>query len=113
MEMFKELEMFKRDVEKEYSAKIAGYLLEGYSIVAAMLRFGTVYLANGSESEMIRVMLHYYVNADEDGYEIKEEKVTVSKTFTFGNIKCLHEIHYRAIRDENDKMQYFEKQVIC
>ena len=105
--------MFKRGTEKEYSAKIAGYLLEGYSIVAAMLRFGTVYLANGSESEMIRVMLHYYVDVDEDGYEIKEDKVTVSKTFMLDNVECLHKIRYRAIRDENDEIQYYEKQVIC
>ena len=88
-------------------------MLEGYSIVTAMLSFGTVYLANGSESEMIRVTLHYFTDADKDGYEIKEEKVTVSKTFMFDNIECLHEIHYRATRDENDKVQYFEKQVIC
>lgn len=96
MEMFKELQMFKRDIERAYSDKIAGYLLEGYSIVTAMLSFGTVYLANGSESEMIRVTLHYYVNADGDGYEIKEEKGTVSKTFMFDNIECLHETRYRA-----------------
>ena len=88
-------------------------MLEGYSIVTATLSFGTVYLANGSESEMIRVTLHYFTDADKDGYEIKEEKVTVSKTFMFDNIECLHEIHYRAVRDENDKVQYFEKQVIC
>ena len=105
--------MFKRDIEKEYSAKIAGYLLEGYSIVTAMLSFGTVYLANGNENEMIRVNLHYYTDADEDGYMIKEDKVTVSKTFMFDNIECLHEIHYRAIRDEDDNIKYYEKQVIC
>lgn len=105
--------MFKRDIEKEYSAKIAGYLLEGYSIIAALLSFGTVYLANGNESEMIRVTLHYYSNADEDGYEIEEDKVTVSKTFMFDNVECLHKIRYRAIRDENDEIRYYEKQVIC
>lgn len=105
--------MFKRDIEKEYSAKIAGYLLEGYLIVTAMLSVGTVYLANGNENEMIRVNLHYYTNADEDGYMIKEDKVTVSKTFMFDNIECLHEIHYRAIRDEDDNIKYYEKQVIC
>ena len=104
--------MFKRDIEKEYSAKIAGYLLEGYSIVAAMPSVGTVYLANGNENEMIRVNLHYYTNADGEGYVIREDKVTVSKTFMFGNIECLHEIRYRAIRDENGEMQYFEKQVV-
>ena len=88
-------------------------MLEGYSIVTAMLSFGTVYLANGSESEMIRVTLHYFTDADKDGYEIKEEKVTVSKTFMFDNIECLHEIRYRAIRDEDDNIKYYEKQVIC
>lgn len=113
MEMLKELEMFKRDIEKEYSAKIAGYLLEGYSIVTAMLSFGTVYLANGNENEMIRVNLHYYTDVVEDGYMIKEDKVTVSKTFMFDNIECLHEIRYRAIRDEDDNIKYYEKQVIC
>ena len=110
--------MFERDIEQEYSAKIAGYVLEGYLIVPAMLSFRTVYLANGSENEMIRVTLHYYFNDDEDGYEedgyeIKEEKVTVSKTFMFDNIECLHEIRYRAICDENYEMQCYEKQVIC
>lgn len=105
--------MFMRDIEQEYSGKIAAYLLEGYSIVAKMLSFGTVYLANRRGSEMIRVMLHYYVSADEDGYEIKEDKVTVSKTFMFDNVECLHKIRYRAIRDENDEIQYYEKQVIC
>ena len=105
--------MFKRDIEKEYSAKIAGYLFEGYSIVAAMLSFGTVYLANGNENEMIRVNLHYYTNADGEGYVIREDKVTVSKTFMFDNIECLHEIRYRAIRDEDDNIKYYEKQVIC
>ena len=109
MEMLKALQMVKRDIEKEYSAKIAGYLLEGYSIVTAMLSFGTVYLANGNENEMIRVNLHYYTNADEDGYMIKEDKVTVSKTFMFDNIECLHEIRYRAIRDEDDNIKYYEK----
>ena len=113
MEMLNELQMFKRDIEKEYSAKIAGYLLEGYSIVTAMLSFGTVYLANGNENEMIRVNLHYYTDADEDGYMIKEDKVTLSKTFMFDNIECLHEIRYRAIRDEDDNIKYYEKQVIC
>ena len=113
MEMLNELQIFKRDIEKEYSAKIAGYLLEGYSIVAAMLSFGTVYLANGNENEMIRVNLHYYTDAAEDGYMIKEDKVTVSKTFMFDNIECLHEIRYRAIRDEDDNIKYYEKQVIC
>ena len=113
MEMLKELQMVKRDIEKEYSAKIAGYLLEGYSIVTAMLSFGTVYLANGNENEMIRVTLLYYTNADEDGYMIKEDKVTVSKTFMFDNIECLHEIRYRAIRDEDDNIKYYEKHVIC
>ena len=113
MEMLKELQMVKRDIEKEYSAKIAGYLLEGYSIVTAMLSFGTVYLANGNENEMIRVNLHYYTNADEDGYMIKEDKVTVSKTFMFDNIECLHEIRYRAIRDEDDNIKCYEKHVIC
>ena len=113
MEMLKELQMFKRDIEKEYSAKIASYLLEGYSIVAAMLSFGTVYLANGNENEMIRVNLHYYTNADGEGYVIREDKVTVSKTFMFDNIECLHEIRYRAIRDEDDNIKYYEKQVIC
>ena len=113
MEMLKELQMVKRDIEKEYSAKIAGYLLESYSIVAAMLSFGTVYLANGNENEMIRVNLHYYTNADGEGYVIREDKVTVSKTFMFDNIECLHEIRYRAIRDENDNIKYYEKQVIC
>lgn len=107
------MEMFKRDIAKEYSAKIAGYLPEGYSIVAAMLSFGTVYLANGNENEMIRVNLRYYTDADEDGYMIKEDKVTLSKTFMFDNIECLHEIRYRAIRDENDEIQYYEKHVIC
>lgn len=111
--MLKELQMFKRDIEKEYSAKIAGYVLEGYSIVTAMLSVGTVYLANGNENEMIRVNLHYYTDADEDGYMIKEDKVTVSKTFMFDNIECLHEIRYRAIRDEDDNIKYYEKQVIC
>ena len=66
------MEMFKRDIAKEYSAKIAGYLPEGYSIVAAMPSVGTVYLANGNENEMIRVNLHYYTNADGEGYVIKE-----------------------------------------
>ena len=113
MEMLKELQMFKRDIEKEYSAKIAGYLLEGYSIVAAMPSVGKVYLANGNENEMIRVNLHYYTNADGKGYVIKEDKVTVSKTFMFDNIECLHEIRYRAIRDEDDNIKYYEKQVIC
>ena len=113
MEMLKELQMVKRDIEKEYSAKIAGYLLEGYSIVVAMLSFGTVYLANGNENEMIRVNLHYYTNADGEGYVIREDKVTVSKTFMFDNIECLHEIRYRAIRDEDDNIKYYEKQVIC
>ena len=113
MEMLKELQMVKRDIEKEYSAKIAGYLLEGYSIVTAMLSFGTVYLANGNENEMIRVNLHYYTNADGEGYVIREDKVTVSKTFMFDNIECLHEIRYRAIRDEDDNIKYYEKQVIC
>lgn len=113
MEMLNELQMFKRDIEKEYSAKIAGYLLEGYSIVTAMLSFGTVYLANGNENEMIRVNLHYYTNADGEGYVIREDKVTVSKTFMFDNIECLHEIRYRAIRDEDDNIKYYEKQVIC
>ena len=107
--MLNELQMFKRDIEKEYSAKIAGYLLEGYSIVTAMLSFGTVYLANGNENEMIRVNLHYYTDADEDGYVIREDKVTVSKTFMFDNIECLHEIRYRAIRDEDDNIKYYEK----
>ena len=87
MEMLNELQMFKRDIEKEYSAKIAGYLLEGYSIVTAMLSVGTVYLANGNENEMIRVNLHYYTNADGEGYAIREDKVTVSKTFIFDNIE--------------------------
>lgn len=113
MEMLNELQMFKRDIEKEYSAKTAGYLLEGYSIVTAMLSFGTVYLANGNENEMIRVNLHYYTNADGEGYVIREDKVTVSKTFMFDNIECLHEIRYRAIRDEDDNIKYYEKQVIC
>ena len=113
MEMLKELQMVKRDIEKEYSAKIAGYLLEGYSIVTAMLSFGTVYIANVNENEMIRVTLHYYTNADDDGYMIKEDKVTVSKTFMFDNIECLHEIRYRAIRDEDGNIKYYEKQVIC
>ena len=113
MEMLKELQMFKRDIEKEYSAKIASYLLEGYSIVAAMLSFGTVYLANGNENEMIRVNLHYYTNADGEGYVIREDKVTVSKTFMFDNIECLHEIRYRAIRDEDDNIKCYEKHVIC
>ena len=107
--MLNELQMFKRDIEKEYSAKIAGYLLEGYSIVAAMPSVGTVYLANGNENEMIRVNLHYYTDADEDGYMIKEDKVTLSKTFMFDNIECLHEIRYRAIRDEDDNIKYYEK----
>lgn len=111
--MLNELQMFKRDIEKEYSAKTAGYLLEGYSIVTAMLSFGTVYLANGNENEMIRVNLHYYTNADGEGYVIREDKVTVSKTFMFDNIECLHEIRYRAIRDEDDNIKYYEKQVIC
>lgn len=105
--------MFKRDIEKEYSAKIAGYLLEGYSIVVAMLSFGTVYLANENENEMIRVNLHYYTNADGEGYVIREDKVTVSKTFMFDNIECLHEIRYRAIRDEDDNIKCYEKHVIC
>lgn len=113
MEMLKELQMVKRDIEKEYSAKIAGYLLEGYSIVTAMLSFGTVYLANGNENEMIRVNLHYYTNADGEGYVIKEDNVTVSKTFMFDNVECLHEIRYRAIRDEDDNIKCYEKQVIC
>mgnify|MGYP006376312661 CR=1 len=113
MEMLKELQMFKRDIERAYSDKIASYLLEGYSIVAAMLSFGTVYLANGNENEMIRVNLHYYTDADKDGYVIREDKVTVSKTFMFDNIECLHEIRYRAIRDEDDNIKYYEKQVIC
>ena len=111
--MFEELQMFKRDIERAYSDKIAGYLLEGYSIVTAMLSFGTVYLANGSESEMIRVTLHYFTDADKDGYVIGEDKVTVSKTFMVDNIEGLHEIHYRAVRDENDEIQGYEKQVIC
>ena len=111
--MLNELQMFKRDIEKEYSAKIAGYLLEGYSIVAAMLSFGTVYLANGNENEMIRVNLHYYTNAGGEGYVIREDKVTVSKTFMFDNIECLHEIRYRAIRDEDDNIKCYEKHVIC
>ena len=105
--------MLKRDIEKEYSAKIASYLLEGYSIVTAMLSFGTVYLANGNENEMIRVNLHYYTNADGEGYVIREDKVTVSKTFMFDNIECLHEIRYRAIRDEDDNIKCYEKHVIC
>lgn len=114
MEIFKkELEMFKRDIEKEYSAKLANYLLKGYSIVAAMLSFGTVYLANDNENEMIRVTLHYYTDANEDGYEIKEDKVSISKTFMFDNIECLHAMRYRAIRDEEDNIQCYEKQVIC
>ena len=113
MEMFKELQMFKRDIERAYSDKIASYLLEGYSIVTAMLSFGTVYLVNGNENEMIRVNLHYYTDADKDGYVIREDKVTVSKTFMFDNIECLHEIRYRAIRDEDDNIKYYEKQVIC
>ena len=113
MEMLNELQMFKCNIEKEYSAKIAGYLLEGYSIVAAMLSFGTVYLANGNENEMIRVNLHYYTNADGEGYVIREDKVTVSKTFMFDNIECLHEIRYRAIRDEDDNIKCYEKHVIC
>ena len=113
MEMLKELQMVKRDIEKEYSAKIAGYLLEGYSIVAAMPSVGTVYLANGNENEMIRVNLHYYTNADGEGYVIREDKVTVSKTFMFDNIECLHEIRYRAIRDEDDNIKYYEKHAIC
>ena len=111
--MLKELQMFKRDIEKEYSAKIAGYLLEGYSIVAAMPSVGTVYLANGNKNEMIRVNLHYYTNADGEGYVIREDKVTVSKTFMFDNIECLHEIRYRAIRDEDDNIKCYEKHVIC
>lgn len=105
--------MFKRDIEQVYSDKIADYLLEGYSIVAAMLSFGTVYLANGNENEMIRVTLHYYTDADEDGYVIKEYRVAVSKTFMFDNIECLHEIRYRAIHDEDDNIKCYEKQVIC
>ena len=113
MEMLKELQMVKRDIEKEYSAKIAGYLLEGYSIVTAMLSFGTVYLANGNENEMIRLNLHYYTNADGEGYVIREDKVTVSKTFMFDNIECLHEIRYRAIRDEDDNIKCYERQAIC
>ena len=115
MEMFKELQMFKRDIERAYSDKITSYLLEGYSIVPAMLSFGTMYLANESQSEMIRVTLqclHYY-NDDKDGYVIKEDKVTVSKTFMVDNIECLHEIRYYAIRGENDDIQGYEKQVIC
>ena len=110
--MFEELQMFKRDIERAYSDKIASYLLEGYSIVTAMLSFGTVYLANGSKNEMIRVKLHYYADADEDGYVIKEDKVTVSKTFMFDNIECLHEIRYRAIYGEDDNIKCYEKQVI-
>ena len=115
MEMFKELQMFKRDIERAYSDKITSYLLEGYSIVPAMLSFGTMYLANESQSEMIRVTLQYlhYYNDDKDGYVIKEDKVTVSKTFMFDNIECLHEIRYYAIRGENDDIQGYEKQVIC
>lgn len=111
--MFKELQMFKRDIERVYSDKIASYLLEGYSIVTAMLSFGTVYLANESKNEMIRVTLHYFTDADKDGYVIREDKVTVSKTFMFDNIECLHEIRYYAIRNENDEIQGYEKQVIC
>ena len=115
MEIFKELQMFKRDIERVYSDKIAGYLLEGYSIVTAMLSFGMVYLANESKNEMIRVTLQYlhYYNDDKDGYVIKEDKVTVSKTFMVDNIECLHEIRYYAICDENDEIQGYEKQVIC
>ena len=115
MEMFKELQMFKRDIERVYSDKITSYLLEGYSIVPAMLSFGTMYLANESQSEMIRVTLQYlhYYNNDEDGYVIKEDKVTASKTFMFDNIECLHEIRYRAIRDEDDSIKCYEKHVIC
>ena len=101
--------MFKRDIEQVYSGKIAGYLFEGYSIVTAMLSFGTVYFANGNENEMIRVTLHYYI----DGYVIKEDKVTVSETFMFDNIECLHEIRYRAIHDEDDNIKCYEEQVIC
>lgn len=111
--MFKELQMFKRDIERAYSDKIASYLLEGYSIVTALLSLGVVYLANESKNEMIRVTLHYYNNDSEDGYVIKEDKVTISKTFMVDNIECLHEIHYRAIRNENDEIQGYEKQVIC
>lgn len=111
--MFKELEMFKRDIERAYSDKIASYLLEGYSIVTALLSFGTVYLANKSKNEMIRITLHYYNDDSEDGYVVKEDKVTISKTFIFDNIECLHEIRYRAIRGENDDIQGYEKQVIC
>lgn len=112
--MFEELQMFKRDIERAYSDKIASYLLEGYSIVTAMLSFGTVYLANASKNEMIRVTLHYYndANANEDGYVIKEDKVKVSKTFMFDNIECLHEIRYRAIYGEDDNIKCYEKQVI-
>ena len=62
---------------------------------------------------MIRITLHYYTGADEDGYMIKEDKGTVSKTFMFDNIECLHEIRYRAIYDENDEIQYYERHVIC
>lgn len=51
--------------------------------------------------------------ADEDGYMIKEDKVTVSKTFMFDSIECLHEIRYRAIRDEDDNIKYYERHVIC
>ena len=118
-EMFEELQMCKRDIERAYSDKIASYLLEGYSIVPAMLSSGTVYLANESKNEMIRITLHYYTGADEegymieDGYMIKEDKGTVSKTFMFDNIECLHEIRYRAIYDENDEIQYYERHVIC
>ena len=61
-----------------------------------------------------RVILNAPVaDAAEDGYMIKEDKVTVSKTFMFDNIECLHEIRYRAIRDEDDNIKYYEKQVIC
>lgn len=105
--------MFKRNIEQDYSIKIAGYLNKGYSMVTSMLSFGTVYLANENENEMIRVNLHYYTDANEDGYILKEDKVTVSKTIMFENIECLHEIHYRAIRDEYDSIKGYEKQVIC
>ena len=54
-----------------------------------------------------------YTNADGEGYVIREDKVTVSKTFMFDNIECLHEIRYRAIRDEDDNIKCYEKHVIC
>ena len=103
--------MFRRDIEQVYSGKIVGYLLKGYSIVAAMLSFGTVYLANGNENEMIRVTLRYYFDDDEDGYEITEEKVIVSKastTFMFDNVECLHKTRYRDIRDKDDNIKCYE-----